>query len=342
MPKKQVFVSYAHADNVPLGGEERGWVSWFVESLKGAAGRQAGGAEIEFWMDPRLEPQRRVNEELRRRIRESAVILALLSPRYIESVWCQGEMRTFVEEVGGGVSADRVFLVELLPTLRDDWHEAIQELSPVRFWGDGLDRPEAKTLGWPLPDARRDRDYWEEVNSLAARLARQLHGLPAQPTAQPPATSPALAPAPQPAPPPEGPLAILINADAGDHALAEETQSVLGELDVDATIAARPAVNELPADYRQRYEATLRNNHGVLIVYGAAPPAWVQAKYGEVRKVLAQERRGTWAGVLEGPPPEKLPHGLPPRNLMSLDCRQGLDKAVLGRFVQALRGGSHV
>ncbi len=139
--KRQVFVSYAHADNQPLDADFPGWVSAFVDKLGRTVARQAGGGAVEFWMDHRLEPQRRVDAELRRRIRESAVILAFVSPRYLESEWCGKEMAAFVAEVGGGVSADRVFLVEVLPTDRDAWHASMRDLSPVKLWADSLTHP---------------------------------------------------------------------------------------------------------------------------------------------------------------------------------------------------------
>jgi TIR domain len=337
---RQVFISYAHADNLPMDEKAPGWVSDFVDKLQRAMARQSGGGAIEFWMDHRLEPQRRVDEELCRRIRESAVILAVMSPRYLESVWCQREMATFVQEVGGGVSADRVFMVELLPTERSRWHPEVQDLTAVKFWHAGLTQPEPQTLGWPLPDVKGDRDYWGEVNTLATRLARQLQTLPVDLPPAPPATAtPAAVAAPAPVTsPPDGPLTLLISTESADEPLATEAQTLLAELDADAYLHTPPAENEPPADYRANFERQLHDSHGVIVVYGQAPRTWVQAKFGEIRKVLALARKGTWAGLLEGPPEPKATHGLPPRNLMVLDCKQGVNKEQLHRFLQALRG----
>lgn len=348
--KHQVFVSYAHADNLPMDDDVPGWVSLFVDKLKRTVARQAGGAAAEFWMDHRLEPQRRVDDELRRRIHESAVILAFVSPRYLESGWCKKEMTTFVEEVGGGVSADRVFLIEVLPTEREAWHGAVRDLSPVKLWADSLTHPEPKTKGWPMPDPRGDRDYWDDVNYLASVLARQLKSLdPAAGSATaeaggkgtpplPPSLPPLAPAAPTPEPVANGPLNIVIHAaDDEDPRLVDVTQALLGDLDADAYLAPASSPGQTPAQHRAAVEQLLRGSHGVLVVYGTAPPSWVQSKHTEVRKLLAIERRGTWAGLLEGPPEPKLPHGLPPRGLMVLDCRKGPHKDELNRFVQALR-----
>jgi hypothetical protein len=343
-----VFVSYAHADDVPMDAGVPGWVSLFVDKLKRAVARQAGGASIEFWMDHRLEPQRRVDDELRRRIRDSVVILSFVSPRYLESEWCGKEIATFVAEVGHGIASNRVFMVEVLPTRRDKWHSAVQDLTAIPLWTESLTHPEPRTKGWPVPDPRGDRDFWDDVNYLAGVLARQLQGLDTtdggngmlplqsvQATAAPPDPAPADTPPDTPA---SEVLTIVVHAaDDENRQLVGKTQELLGELDADAYLAPVISPGQTPAQHRAAVEQMLRTSHGVLVVYGAAPPSWVQSKHAEVRKLLALERRGTWTGLLEGPPETKLPHGLPPRGLMVLDCRNGPSKEELGRFVQALR-----
>ncbi|MEY2633100.1 MAG: hypothetical protein RIR00_1754 [Pseudomonadota bacterium] len=296
-------------------------------------------------MDYRLEPHKKVNAELRARIQESAVILAFVSPSYLESEWCMLEMATFIEEVGGGDCADRVFMVEVLPTERASWHKALRDLSPVKCWGADLQNPEAKTLGWPVPDVRADRNYWGKVNDLASILARQLQLLPEKPPV-PVAAKPenqesqtktnAVAPSGA-----ESHLSILITADTPDQSLAVQTQAVLADLEVDAYLAPAMSQNQNPGEYRKAVEAQLLENHGVIVVYGETPPTWVQAKFGEVKKVLALQRKGTWAGLLEGPPEGKLHHGLPPRGLMVMNCKAGVDQAELSRFIAALRQGAN-
>jgi TIR domain-containing protein len=478
---------------VPVKKGVDGWVSGLVTILQTAIAMQPGGSQIQFWMDHSLEPQRQVDDELRHKIRESKVILAFLSPRYLESEWCQREMRTFVDLVGGGVSANRVFLVEVRPTGRNQWHSGLQGLSPIEFWASTLADPEAMPLGWPVPNAEGDRDYWSKINSLASILARQIKGLPPEPPSQtqaatqppdalplPPANAasrtvwiadptddvvedweslrdflrgrghsvlpdqagtypfkdehllrqalegdlqeadlllqllgalpgrklawasdriaplqaafaqrfaesrkldfliwrnPAivldsigdpvhrallagasetdmaaflrrvlalLAPQPKSGPSSGQPLSVVINADQPDRDLGKQAQDILGELEVYATLAAQPLPTQPPAEYRQHLEAQLHNSNGVLIVYGVAPLSWVQVQHAQARKVLAQARKGIWGGLLDGPPEVKPEHGLPPRNLMMLDCRQGLCRAPLDRFVQALRASSHV
>lgn len=139
---------------------------------------------------------------------------------------------------------------------------------------------------------------------------------------------------------------MVVNADQPDRSLARQVQDLLEELEVEATLAAEPLPTQLPAQYRRDLEAELEGSHGVLIVYGAAPPSWVQSQHALARKVLAIRRTGVWGALLEGPPEEKPDLGLSARslgNLMLLDCRRGLSPAPLKRFVETLRQGvAHV
>lgn len=484
----QIYISYAHADDQPFAQDTRGWVTNFVEKLQIALSMKSGGSQIRCWMDHRLETQRSVDDNLRRLIRDSQCILAFMSPHYLKSEWCKKEMATLVELVGGGKANDRAFLVELLPTERGDWHKSLHSITAIKFWDNTIDQPEPITFGWPVPNPKTDRAYWEGLNNLASILARKIQRLslipsnpPTMPTPSEPAPAPSSAkvvwvadptddvldyweslvvklqrlgcrvlpkaagqynfqdetlfrgtlngdlaqadllvqllgtlPGKKPAwadvrfvqlqaeaakaeadrrklsflcwhkpdidldsitdtsfrallaaatpldfeafcqqiierlstPPtptsslrPSGPLTVLILADKPDRDLGKQAQDILGELEVDAILAAEPLPTQAPAQYRQHLETQLEDSHGVLIVYGAAPPSWVQSSHSMARKVLALHRKGIWEALLDGPPEQKHDHGLNIRNLMLLDCRRGLSPDQLKPFVESLRQG---
>lgn len=489
----QVFISYAHADDASLDEQAPGWITNFVEKLQKAIGMKSGGKHVEWWMDYELEPQSAVDGTLRQRILESQCILAFLSPRYLESEWCQREMATFVELAGSGKAENRVFLVELQPTDRERWHPGIQSISVLQFWSKSLAEPEPMTLGWPVPDPKSDKTYWRELNYLASILARQVQGLPPTLPSPPPLPpTPPLIPVPavpaaSASPNPSAaktlwvadptddmldcweslaaalqghqllpknpgqypnhdetlyrqalsfdlaqadlliqllggspgrkpvwadsrfvqiladaakdeaqrrnvpflawrspdvaienikdpayktllentmglafedfcqevvkqmamptaavsqtPLNVVINADKPDRDLGRQVQDLLADLEVDATLAAEPLPTQLPAEYRQHLEEQLEVSHGVLLVYGSAPPSWVQSQHALARKVLALHRKGVWGALLDGPPEQKPDHGISKRSLMLLDCRRGLTTELLKQFTDTLREG---
>ena len=107
----------------------------FVDKLQKAIAMQpAAGKSSAGWITG-LNPNASVDETLRRRILDSACILAFMSPRYLGSEWCRGGDDHLASSwSGGGQSNNRVFLVELKPTDRKQWHPGVQSISEIKFW----------------------------------------------------------------------------------------------------------------------------------------------------------------------------------------------------------------
>lgn len=192
-----------------------------------------------------------------------------------------------------------------------------------------------------LPEGpHRDRLIGARAGGAETLLAEVLASLRA------PAPQPFSAPAPAPAPAAVGPgaadapLAICVQADAGDRALGAQVRDLLFELGVDASLAPEPQPAQSPAQWRQDYEALLGDSSGLVIVYGNSPPSWVQAQVQTARKTLARLRRGTWGALLDAPPGNQPDHGVRSHGVLRLDCRGGLAPEPLREFVQQLRAGA--
>jgi len=120
-------------------------------------------------------------------------------------------------------------------------------------------------------------------------------------------------------------------------------RDLLFDLGVDASLTPEPSQGQTPAEWRRDYESVLSESSGLVVVYGQAPPSWVQTQVQAAKRTLAQARKGLWGALLDLPPVDKPDHGMRMRNLMLLDCRGGLTSDPLARFVGALRGGdAHV
>jgi hypothetical protein len=137
--------------------------------------------------------------------------------------------------------------------------------------------------------------------------------------------------------PADGPMSVVVNADKPDRDLGERVRDMLFDLEVDATLVAEPLPTQLPAQYLHDLETQLVDSNGLVIVYGAAQPSWVQAQHALARKTLALSRKGVWGAVLDGPPEEKPEIGVRSRSLMLLDCRRGVTPDLLKSFVDTLR-----
>ncbi len=167
-----VFVSYAHVDNeIPLGAS-KGWVTTLADELEKVLRRLLGRPPSVF-MDHKLAGNEAVTPALHTHLRNSRVLLLVMSPGYQRSRWCQRELTTFLEEEALEKN-ESVFVVEIDPMERSGWHPALRELIPVRFWERQFESIAPRLLGYPLPRPAEDSQYWDNLNRLAHLIRRRL------------------------------------------------------------------------------------------------------------------------------------------------------------------------
>jgi TIR domain len=121
---KHLFLSYAHVDDLPTPGDDHGWVTRFHRYLETYLS-QSIGEEAKIWRDDRLRGNDIFANEIAKQFPETAILLSILSPRYIDSEWCLREVDEFCRsaESHGGLTVEdkaRVFRVMLkrIPTER--------------------------------------------------------------------------------------------------------------------------------------------------------------------------------------------------------------------------------
>jgi hypothetical protein len=103
-----LFISYAHLDNEKTEDEDQGWVDRFHRSLKAFLGREIGDPLV-IWRDDKLRGNDVFAEEIVNQLSKTALLVAILSPRYLKSEWCLKEIEEFckVAEAHGGLVIDR-------------------------------------------------------------------------------------------------------------------------------------------------------------------------------------------------------------------------------------------
>lgn len=117
--ERHAFISYAHIDNELLPAEQDGWVTRFHKVLaQMLAGRL--GEKVNIWRDDTLRPAMKFPAEIEDKLRHTAVLVSVLSPRYLKSDWCREELEHFcrLAQDEGGLVVDnhcRVFKVVKLP-----------------------------------------------------------------------------------------------------------------------------------------------------------------------------------------------------------------------------------
>jgi hypothetical protein len=89
-----IFISYSHIDDQAVEGDV-GWVSDFHRRLQIEVEEELG-ARVKIWRDARLGAVDDYSRDLDRQVRTSAMLLAILSPGYRGSSWCEREARGFI------------------------------------------------------------------------------------------------------------------------------------------------------------------------------------------------------------------------------------------------------
>jgi TIR domain len=118
-----LFISYAHIDNEQTEENDPGWVDRFHRSLKAFLSSSIG-EDAQIWRDLKLEGGDVFSEEIVSQFPKTALLVSILSPRYLKSEWCLKEVEEFckIAEIHGGLEVDnkmRVHRVMLMPLTAD-------------------------------------------------------------------------------------------------------------------------------------------------------------------------------------------------------------------------------
>jgi len=114
-----VFVSYAHLDDASLSEDRKGWVAKLHETLDRRLA-QLLGKPARIWRDPKLHGNDVFEAEIVDRVKQAAVLVSIVSPRYVLSEWTTRELNEFCKAAAqhGGVQVhakSRVFKVLKTP-----------------------------------------------------------------------------------------------------------------------------------------------------------------------------------------------------------------------------------
>jgi len=178
-----LLISYAHLDNeAQLAGQE-GWVSAFHRSLEVRVG-QLLGKKPNIWRNPKSNGDDALEESQVEHIPGSALLITVLSPRYVRSEWCARELDEFLkssENTGGRTVGDRyrVFKVVKTPTPVDRHPAEIQPLLGYEFYRIDPETGRPRELDQIFgPEAQRE--YWARLDDLAHDIVELLETMQSQ------------------------------------------------------------------------------------------------------------------------------------------------------------------
>jgi hypothetical protein len=168
---RHAFISYSHIDNRPLPTEKDGWVTLFHEALQQLlAGRLGGNAEI--WRDNKLRGNDVFSDEIVDQFANTAAFISVLTPRYLNSEWCNKEIDRFCDaaERTGGVVLEqnkcRIFKVLKLPIDRDNGlPEVLSQVLGYEFYE--LDNDQTPRELDPAYGEKSKQDFLRKLAKLA-------------------------------------------------------------------------------------------------------------------------------------------------------------------------------
>jgi hypothetical protein len=173
-----IFISYGHLDDINPFGQEKGWVDLLHERLLVLVG-QALGYEPNIWRDGHnLQGNDQLDGAISEGITESLLLIPVISPRYVQSDWCNREMESFhATEPPAGEAApgfrSRIFKVVKTPLpdhLKKREPEHIRNLIGYQFYAED----EATGLLTEFSPDPTDKQYWRMLNRLVADITKTL------------------------------------------------------------------------------------------------------------------------------------------------------------------------
>ncbi|HEX8284633.1 MAG TPA: hypothetical protein VF588_14810 [Pyrinomonadaceae bacterium] len=174
-----LFISYAHIDDVSPFGTDKGWIGLLHERLSVLLA-QALGYELKIWRDGHsLHGNDVLGGAIGAGVTRSLLLLPIISPRYVQSEWCNREMATFhaapPPPTKGAAPAFRSRVFKVIKTPLPDHLKAsepveIRDLIGYQFYGE--DKSSGMLTEFS-PDPS-DKQYWKTLNRLAADIKRTI------------------------------------------------------------------------------------------------------------------------------------------------------------------------
>jgi Domain of unknown function (DUF4062) len=176
------FISYAHLDNVELVEGRKGWVANLHRALEIRVA-QLLGKSPEIWRDPKLSGNDLFADTIIERLGRVAILVAVVSPRYLKSEWTIREFSEFwsaAERQGGIRVRDkaRVFKVLKTPVALDRTSPEMKSLLGYEFFSVDPETGKVRELDEVFgPEAQRQ--FWLRLDDLAHDICTLLEMLEA-------------------------------------------------------------------------------------------------------------------------------------------------------------------
>ena len=177
---KDIFISYAHIDDESLIEGQKGWISEFHRALEIRLAQLLGRRPV-IWRDPALQGNHIFDKQIVDQFNQVAVMISILTPRYVKSEWCVREANEFYDccnnNIGFSINNQaRIFKVIKTPVKVEQHPEKIQNILGYEFYNTDPHTGRIKELAQVFGQ-QTEKLYWEKLDDLANDLAGFLDGL---------------------------------------------------------------------------------------------------------------------------------------------------------------------
>jgi hypothetical protein len=282
--ENEIFISYAHIDNEPLAEGQTGWVQLLDERLRKRLA-QLLGEPAKIWRDRKLQGNDEFSEILVEKVSKVALLVSIISPRYLKSDWCLREINEFCRNAAlqGGLTLNgksRVFKVAKSFTPRGGHPLPVQGLLGYDFYEYDEMSGRAREFS-PDIDPNRDARYWEKLEDLAWDIKQQIERLRSDDEPAAPASGDLSAPAVYLA---ETTYDLSEQRDKIKRELTQHGHQVLPDKELPLRA---PAIQEAVREYLKRSRLSV---HLVGENYGIIPEMEAERSVVRLQQELAIER----------------------------------------------------
>ncbi|MBA3240863.1 MAG: toll/interleukin-1 receptor domain-containing protein [Acidobacteria bacterium] len=173
-----LFISYAHIDDRSPFGQEKGWIDLLHERLSVLVS-QALGNEVKIWRDGHnLQGNDVLSGAIGEGVTRSLLLVPVISPRYVQSDWCNREMEAFHAAAPPPAAAGPGFRSRVFKVVKTPLPEHLKNLEPghirnligYQFYGGD----ESSGLLREFSPDTTDKHYWAMLYRLVADIKQTL------------------------------------------------------------------------------------------------------------------------------------------------------------------------
>ena len=175
--EKDIFISYAHIDDEALIEGEKGWITEFHRALEVRLS-QLLGERPNIWRDSRLDGNHVFSNEIISQFPKVALLVSILTPRYVKSEWCVKEVLEFKKASDQNIGVEinnksRIFKVIKTPVELEQHPKVIQGLLGYDFFKIDKDTNRVKEFS-KVFGSENQQLYWSRLDDIAHDIAALL------------------------------------------------------------------------------------------------------------------------------------------------------------------------